>query len=60
MIWLKIIFNMNNFDLFNECKKINSLFNEGKDNEAREKVINLLDFIQSNNINLKEEPIGNT
>ncbi|WP_158634601.1 DEAD/DEAH box helicase [Brachyspira aalborgi] len=51
---------MNNFDLFNECKKINSLFNEGKDNEAREKVINLLDFIQSNNINLKEEPIGNT
>ncbi|WP_147544421.1 hypothetical protein [Brachyspira aalborgi] len=60
MIWLKIIFNMNNFDLFNECKKINSLFNEGKDNEAREKVINLLDFIQSNNINLKEEHIGNT
>ena len=51
---------MDDFDLFNECKKINSLFNEGKDNEAREEVINLLDFIQSNNINLKEEPIGNT
>ena len=50
---------MDDFDLFDECKKINSLFNEDKDNEAREKVINLLDFIQSNNINLKEEPIGN-
>lgn len=60
MIWLKIIFNMNNFDLFNECKKINSLFNENNDNKAREELINLLDFIQSNNIDLKEEPISNT
>lgn len=50
---------MNNFDLFDKCKKINSLFNDGNDNEAREEVINLLDFIQSNNIDLKEEPIGN-
>lgn len=50
---------MNNFDLFDKCKKINSLFNDGNDNEAREEVINLLDFIQSNNMDLKEEPIGN-
>ena len=48
------------FDLFDECKKINSLFNENNDNKAREELINLLDFIQSNNIDLKEEPISNT
>ena len=48
------------FDLFDECKKINSLFNEGNDNKGREELINLLDFIQSNNIDLKEEPISNT
>lgn len=47
------------FDLFDECKKINSLFNENNDNKAREELINLLDFIQSNNIDLKEEPISN-
>lgn len=47
---------MNDISLFYECKKINSLFNEGNDNEAREKLIELLDKIQSNNSIIDSEP----
>lgn len=49
---------MNDIGLFDECKKINLLFNEGNDNEAREKLIELLDKIQSNNSILNSEPKG--
>lgn len=47
---------MNDICLFDECKKINLLFNEGNDNEAREKLIELLDKIQSNNSIIDSEP----
>lgn len=47
---------MNDIGLFDECKKINLLFNEGNDNEAREKLIELLDKIQSNNSIIDSEP----
>ena len=47
---------MNNISLFYECKEINSLFNEGNDNKAREKLIELLDKIQSNNSIVNSEP----
>lgn len=49
---------MNNISLFYECKEINSLFNEGNDNKAREKLIELLDKIQSNNSIINSEPQG--
>lgn len=48
---------MSEFDLFDECKKINSLFNEEKEEEAREALINLLDYIR-NNIDIELQPLS--
>ncbi|MEI0559343.1 DEAD/DEAH box helicase [Brachyspira intermedia] len=45
------------FNLFDECKKINSLFNEEKEEEAREALINLLDYIR-NNIDIELQPLS--
>ncbi len=48
---------MKEFDLFDECKKINSLFNKEKEEKARESLINLLDYI-NNNIDIKSQPLS--
>lgn len=48
---------MSEFNLFDECKKINSLFNEEKEEEAREDLINLLDYIR-NNIDIELQPLS--
>lgn len=49
---------MKKFDLFSECKKINSSFNEEKEEEARESLIDLLNEINTNNINIKSQPLS--
>ena len=46
------------FCLFDKCKEINNLFNDEKEQNARESLIELLYEISINNINIKLEPLS--
>ena len=46
------------FCLFDKCKEINNLFNDEKDQNARESLIELLYEISINNIDIKLEPLS--